>query len=114
LTTFSEEDAATCFSCQEKPPEFRVILLGKYLDKDRELTSDTSVTLVCRECLGDELSAFHEALGQVQEPVTESELEGKSLARDYALLVVPLDLSKDEAAKLIAELRTSGINRTTH
>jgi len=70
--------------------------------------------LLCRDCLGEELSDFHESLGQVQEPVTESESQDKSLARDYGLLVVPLDLSKDEADQLIAELRTSGINRTTH
>lgn len=114
MTTFSEEDAAECFSCQKRPPEFRVILLGKYLSKDRGLTSDISATLVCRECLEDELSDFHESLGQVQQPVTESESEGSSLARDYALLVVPLDLSKDDAEQLIAELRTSGINRITH
>ena len=31
------------------------------------------------------------------------------LVRDYALLVVPLDLNKEEAELLIAELKTSGI-----
>jgi hypothetical protein len=40
--------------------------------------------------------------------------EVSGLVRDYGLLVVPLDLSKNEADLLIAELKTSGINRTTH
>jgi hypothetical protein len=114
LTSFSEEDAAKCFSCNEKPPQFRVIRLGKHLDASRELTPDLSVALFCAECLAGELSEFHESLAQVNEPVTESESEESSLVRDYGLLVVPLDLSKDEADRLIAELRTSGINRTTH
>jgi hypothetical protein len=33
MTSFSEEEAATCMSCDEKPPEFRLIRLGKYLGK---------------------------------------------------------------------------------
>jgi hypothetical protein len=112
LTTFSEEDAAKCFSCNEKPPEFRVIRLGKHLDNSRELNPDVSIALFCAECLGEELSEFHESLAQVNEPVAESESEDSSLVRDYGLLVVPMDLSKDEADLIIAELRTSGIQRT--
>lgn len=114
MTTFSEEDAAQCFSCDEKPPQFRVIRLGKHLDSNRELISDVSVALFCAECLGEELSEFHESLAQVNEPLAESESDVSSLVRDYGLLVVPLDLSKNEADLLIAELKTSGINRTTH
>ena len=41
--------------------------------------------------------------------VAESESEDSGLVRDYGLLVVPLDLSKEEAELLIAELKTSGI-----
>jgi hypothetical protein len=37
-----------------------------------------------------------------------------ALVRDYGILVVPVDLSKAEAELFIGELRTSGINRTTH
>jgi hypothetical protein len=114
MTTFSEEEeAATCMSCDEKPPEFRLIRLGKYLGKNRELIPDVSATLLCADCLGDELSEFDEALGQVKEPVAESESEDSGLVRDYGLLVVPLDLSKEEAELLIAELKTSGIEHKT-
>jgi len=114
LTTFSEEDAAKCFSCDDNPPEFRVIRLGKHLDNSRELIPDVSVAPFCAECLGEELSEFQDSLGQAKEPVAESESEDRSLVRDYGILVIPLDISKDEADLLIAELRTSGINRTTH
>jgi hypothetical protein len=114
MTSFSEEDAARCFSCDEKPPEFRLIRLGKYLGKNRELIPDVSATLLCGECLGEELSEFHESLAQAKEPVAESESEDRSLVRDYGLLVVPLDLSKDEAELLIDELKTSGIEHKTH
>ena len=114
MTSFSEEDAAKCFSCDEKPPAFRVIMLGKHVGKKRALTTDVSVALFCSECLGEQLSQFHDSLGQVKEPVTGSESENSSLVRDYGLLVVPLDLSKEEADLLIAELRTSGVQHRTH
>ena len=58
MTSFSEEEAATCTSCDEEAREFRLIQLGKYLGKNRELIPDVSVTLLCLECLGDELSEF--------------------------------------------------------
>jgi hypothetical protein len=68
---------------------------------------------LCGECLGEEFSEFHESLAQAKEPVAESESEDHSLVRDYGHLVVPLDLSKDEAELLIAELKTSGIEHRT-
>ena len=114
MTSFSEEDAATCFSCNENAPEFRVIMLGKHIGKSQELTTDVTVALICAECLGQQLSEFHSSLAQAKEPVSASESEESSLVRDYGLLVVPLDLSKDEADLLIAELRTSGIQHRTH
>jgi hypothetical protein len=67
VTSFSETEAQKCFSCSEKPPEFRVIALGKYVGKNRELTTDVSVALFCGECLEQELSGFHESLKQVKE-----------------------------------------------
>ena len=50
----------------------------------------------------------------MKESVAESESEGSSLVRDYGLLVVPLDLSKEEAELLIEQLKTSGIEHKTH
>jgi hypothetical protein len=38
----------------------------------------------------------------VKEPVAEIESEDSSLVRDYGLLVVPLDLNKEESELLIA------------
>jgi hypothetical protein len=67
-------------SCDEKPPEFRLIRLGKYFGKNRELIPDVSATLLCVECLGNELSEFHESLGQVKEPVAVSESEDSGLS----------------------------------
>ena len=66
-----------------------------------------------RIALGNELSEFDESLGRVKEPVAESESEDSGLVRDYGLLVVPLELSKEEAELLIAELKTSGIEHKT-
>jgi hypothetical protein len=67
------------------------------------LIPDVSATLLCAEWLVNELSEFHESLGQVKEPVAVSESEDSGLVRDYGLLAVPLDLSKEEAELLIAE-----------
>lgn len=72
-----------------------------------------SATLLCAKCLGNELSEFHDSLGQVNESVAESESEDSGLVRDYGLLVVPLHLSKEEAELMVGQLKTSGIEHRT-
>jgi hypothetical protein len=72
----------------------------------RPRLTHVSVELFCAECLGEELSEFHESLTQVNEPLAESESAVSTLVRDYGLLVVPLDLKAK--TKLICSLPSLG------
>jgi hypothetical protein len=71
-----------------------------------------SVALRWVKCIGESSPSFS-SLAQVTEPLAEGKSEESSLVHDYDLLVVQLNLSRDEAEMLIAELIASGIQLTS-
>ena len=103
-TKSSTEDARTCRwgnslsgPCGNKP-EYRVITLSKVPDKNGVLRNDgPSVTLACRKHMTHELEAFKESNAQLDEPVRPEEAEEDCLTRDYAIVVVPIDLAAEDA-----------------
>ena len=112
-TKFSKEDAQSCYwgnsvsgPCKNKP-EYRVITLGKSLNADRVLVSHgPSVSLVCQEHMTDTLEDFKKSNEQLNEPVGSEESEENQLTRDYGLVIVPIELSAEDARAFIAELQT--------
>ena len=114
MSKFSAEDAKTCFGVDcENRPEFRVISLGKIPGKRGTLkASGPGVALMCRECMTDELASFSECLAMLNEPVGPEETEDSHFARDYAIMVVPIDLSGEDAKALIRELKTHPVEET--
>jgi hypothetical protein len=107
-TTFTREDAQTCFRCDINPPSFRLISLER-VPSDDGLIPECMVTLLCQDCLRFELDDFHEALNQTSIPFGEDATEESFLCRQIGVLVVPLAVSYNESRLLVEELQTDGL-----
>ncbi len=111
---FEKEDALTCCGCNTKGPSHRLISLELVPNKNGRLVPTSMATLLCEDCLGEELGAFHQSLSQVRSPLTERETEESFLCRQVGDLVVPSSISAEESQLLTAELDGDCVELTVH
>jgi hypothetical protein len=68
-TTFSRDNARTCFRCDTHPPLFRLISLERYPNESRELEPDCNASLFCEECLRITINDYLDSFGQNKLPL---------------------------------------------
>jgi hypothetical protein len=105
-TTFTRDDARTCFHCSVNPPVFRVISLERFPNEIGDLVPDTLAGLFCEACLRLEVESYYDAFGQAKLPLGEDESPDGFLCRQIGFTVLPLMFSQEEAEVLIDELDT--------
>jgi hypothetical protein len=108
-TTFTREDATTCFRCDSKPPSFRLISLESFPTEDGALEPDCLAGLFCEECLRIEVDGLCESFAQSRIPLGADESSKGFLARQIGFIVVPILFSQRESELMFEELATDGI-----
>ena len=105
-TTFTREDAKTCFHCGINPPSFRLISLEQFPNDARELEPDCMAGLFCESCLKLEIDNYFQSFNQTKLPLGIDESTESCLSRQVGFVVVPLMLSEEECKLLVDEIET--------
>jgi len=105
-TTFTRDDARTCFHCSVNPPAFRVISLEKFPNEIGQLVPETLAGLFCESCLRLEIENYYESFRQAEEPLGKDESPAGFLCRQIGFAVVPLFFGADEANAMIDEFNS--------
>jgi hypothetical protein len=103
-TTFTHDDARTCFHCGLHPPSFRLISLERFPNESRELEPDSTAALFCEPCLKLEVDNYFVALAQSKLPFGSDESTDGFLSRQIGFVIVPLILSAEESKLLVDEI----------
>ena len=102
--TFTNEDAKTCFGCDQNPPSFRLIWLERFPNESRHLEPDCMTGLFCEACLNLEIAEYLPAFAQNNLPLGSDESTESCLCRQIGFAVVPLALSEEESKLLVEEI----------
>ena len=105
-TTFTQDDARTCFHCSVNPPVFRVISLERFPNEIGDLVPDTMAGLFCESCLQLEIESYYDSFRQAKQPLGKDESTEGFLCRQIGFAVVPLVFGKEEASAMIDELNS--------
>ena len=113
-TTFTTEDAQTCFHCGINPPSFRLISLEQFQNDASELESDCMAGLFCESCLRLEIDNYLQSFNQTKLPLGIDESTERFLCRQVGFAVVPLMLSEEESKLLVDEIESDWLERTVN
>jgi hypothetical protein len=105
-TTFTQDDARTCFHCSINPPAFRLISLERFPNEIGDLVPDTLAGLFCESCLRLEIENYYDSFGQAKLPFGKDESPDGFLCRQIGFAVVPLLFGEEEAKIMIDELNS--------
>lgn len=102
--TITEEDARTCFGCDQNPPLFRLVSLERFPNESQQLEPDCMVGLFCKACLKVEIINYFAAFAQSSLPLGNGESTQRCLCRQIGFAVVPMVLCEEESALLAKEI----------
>jgi hypothetical protein len=105
-TTFTQDDARTCFHCSVNRPVFRVISLERFPNEIGDLVPDTLAGLFCESCLRLDIESYYDAFEQAKLPFGKDESPNGFLCRQIGFAVVPLMFGEEEAKIMIDELNS--------
>ncbi|MGC1300123.1 MAG: hypothetical protein WA869_34285 [Alloacidobacterium sp.] len=113
-TTFTTEDAKTCFHCGINPPSFRLISLEQFPNDARELEPDCMAGLFCESCLKLEIDNYFQSFTQAKLPLGIDESTESFLSRQVGFVIVPLILSEEESKLLVDEIESDWLECTVN
>ena len=96
-TTFSTDEARTCFRCDLNPPSFRLISLERYPNESRELEPDCNAGLFCEKCLRIVINDRLGALAESKRPLGMDESAEAFLCRQNWTSCNPVLLDEKES-----------------